>query len=99
MKVGRQAFQDTSVHSCDMYALAEKVLVFKFLQKFIDVCLLNRIPYSKDVSLGGAILNAVDLGSVPSQKRMSKDQRNTKGYYFQIQIYALRYILSKIYHE
>ena len=44
------------------------------------------------MSLRGAMLNAVDLGSVPSQKGMSKGQRNTKGYYFQIQIYALYYV-------
>ena len=34
MKVGRQAFQETSVH--------RKVIAFKSLQTFIDIILLNR---------------------------------------------------------
>ena len=70
--VGRQTFQETSVHrifieSCN--TLAEKVNAVKFLQKIINMLLLNRsVMFQRCIF---AWSNAKCSGSFPSQKGMS----------------------------
>ena len=75
MKVGRQAFQETSVcrifiESCDMH-LVNKSLHSSPCKKSLICFSSTEVPFSKDVSFCGAMLNAVDLGSFPSQKGTS----------------------------
>ena len=75
MKAGRQAFQKTSVHiifieCCDKH-LVKKSLHSSTCQNLLMCFSRTEEPFSKDVSLRGTMLNAVDLGSFPSQKGMS----------------------------
>ena len=75
MKVGKQAFQETSVHrifieSCEMNLL--KKSLHSSPCKNLLICFSGtEMPLSNGVSLCRAMLNTVDLGSFPSQKGMS----------------------------